>query len=81
MLKKVERIKNMVTRIISANASEILKMNGTQLKQSIKASEGRTVLSENVVTESAIDNLTTSEIAAAFGADLILLNLFYTFNP
>lgn len=26
----------MVTRIISANASEILKMDGTQLKQSIK---------------------------------------------
>lgn len=71
----------MVTRIISANASEILKMNGTQLKQSIKASEGRTVLSENVVTEPAIDNLTTSEIAAAFGADLILLNLFDTLNP
>ena len=71
----------MVTRIISANASEILKMDGTQLKQSIKASEGRTVLSENVVTEPAIDNLTTSEIAAAFGADLILLNLFDTLNP
>ena len=40
----------MVTRIISANTSEILKMDGTQLKQSIKASEGRTVLSENVVS-------------------------------
>ncbi|TSO25458.1 haloacid dehalogenase-like hydrolase [Lactobacillus sp. LL6] len=71
----------MVTRLISANASEIVKMNGDELKQSIKASEGRTVLSENVVTEPAIDNLTTSEIAAAFGADLILLNLFDTFNP
>ena len=41
----------MVTRIISANASEILKMNGAELKQSIKASEGRTVLSENVVIQ------------------------------
>lgn len=71
----------MVTRIISANASEILKMNGAELKQSIKASEGRTVLSENVVIEPAIDGLTTSEIAAAFGADLILLNLFDTLNP
>ncbi|MGQ5708621.1 DUF7916 family protein [Lactobacillus sp. PSON] len=71
----------MVTRLISANASEIIKMNGKELYQSIKASEGRTVLSENVVTESTIDNLTTSEIAAAFGADLILLNLFDTFNP
>ena len=34
-----------------------------------------------MVTEPAIDNLTTSEIAAAFGADLILLNLFDTLNP
>ncbi len=71
----------MVTRLINANSSELLKMNGAELKQSIKASEGRTVLSENVVTEPVIDNLTTSEIAAAFGADLILLNLFDTLNP
>lgn len=71
----------MVTRIISANTSEILKMDGAMLKQSIKSSEGRTVLSENVVTESTMPGLTTSEIAAAFGADLILLNAFDTLNP
>lgn len=71
----------MVTRLISANYSEILKMNGSELKQSIKASEGRTILSENVVTEPAMAGLTTSEIAAAFGADLILLNLFDVFKP
>lgn len=71
----------MVTRLISANASEILKMNGKELAQSIKASEGRTVLSENVVTVPAVDGLTTSEIASAFGADLILLNLFDVFKP
>ncbi|WP_283590842.1 DUF7916 family protein [Clostridium chauvoei] len=29
-------------RLISANASEILEMNAAELKQSIKASEGRT---------------------------------------
>ena len=34
----------MVTRIISANTSEILKMDGTQLKQSIKASEGLSLI-------------------------------------
>ena len=39
----------MITSLISANSSELLKMNGDELKQSIKASEGRTVLSENVV--------------------------------
>lgn len=35
-------------RLISANASEILRMNAQELKQSIKASEGRVILSENV---------------------------------
>ena len=71
----------MIARLISANSSELLKMNGDELKQSIKASEGRTVLSENVVIQPAIDGLTMSEIAAAFGADLILLNLFDVFEP
>lgn len=71
----------MITRLISANSSELLKMNGDELKQSIKASEGRTVLSENVVIQPAIDGLTMSEIAAAFGAELILLNLFDVFEP
>ena len=71
----------MITRLISVNSSELLKMNGDELKQSIKASEGRTVLSENVVIQPAIDGLTMSEIAAAFGADLILLNLFDVFEP
>ncbi|WP_225046869.1 haloacid dehalogenase-like hydrolase [Lacticaseibacillus kribbianus] len=64
----------MVTRLLSTNSSELLAMNGAELKQSIKASEGRTVLSENVVEEAVGDGLTNSEIAAAFGADLILLN-------
>ena len=71
----------MIARLISANSSELLKINGEELKQSIKASEGRTVLSENVVIQPAIDGLTMSEIAAAFGADLILLNLFDVFEP
>ncbi|MBU3203958.1 haloacid dehalogenase-like hydrolase [Clostridium algidicarnis] len=62
-------------RLISANASDILQMTAAELKQSIKASEGRTILSENVAPrESFIGDITNSEIASAFGADLILLN-------
>ena len=62
-------------RLISANASEILEMTAAELKQSIKASEGRVILSENVAPrESFIGDITNSEIARAFGADLILLN-------
>lgn len=71
----------MVKRLLSASSSELLKMNGQELAQSIKGSEGRTVLSENVVVQPAPDGLTMSEIAAAFGADLLLLNLFDVFDP
>jgi hypothetical protein len=56
-------------------------MNVGKLKESIRASEGRTILSENVVTQRVMDDITTSEVVAAFGADLILLNLFDVFNP
>ena len=50
-------------------------MNAQELKQSIKASEGRVILSENVAPrESFIGDITNAEIARAFGADMILLN-------
>lgn len=72
----------MVKRLISANAAEILAMNAQELKQSIKASEGRVILSENVAPrESFIGDITNSEIARAFGADLILLNGIDVLNP
>ena len=69
-------------RLISANPSEILQMDAKELKQSILASEGRVVLSENVVTrETFVGDITNSEIARAFGADMILLNCFDVFDP
>lgn len=69
-------------RLISANSSEILRMSAKELKQSIKASEGRVVLSENVAArESFIGDITNSEIARAFGADMILLNGLDVLNP
>lgn len=40
----------MVKRLISANSSEMLQMKRDDLKQAIKASEGRVILSENVVS-------------------------------
>ncbi|MEK5442475.1 DUF7916 family protein [Fredinandcohnia sp. FSL W7-1320] len=72
----------MVKRLISANASEIVEMTATELKQSIKASAGRVIMSENVaVRESYIGDITNAEIARAFGADLILLNGVDVFSP
>ncbi|MDO4680689.1 MAG: haloacid dehalogenase-like hydrolase [Aerococcus sp.] len=72
----------MVKRLISANASDLLAMSPQELKQSIKASEGRVVVSENVViSPSWIPDITNSEMARAFGADLILLNAFDVSRP
>lgn len=72
----------MTKRFLSANASEIVSMTAEELKQSIKASEGRIVMSENVVgREPFIEDITNAEIARAFGADLILLNGIDVLNP
>lgn len=64
----------MVKRLLSCYASDFKKMDKYDLKASIKASEGRTILSENIVSTSVSHGLTNSEVAKAFGADLILLN-------
>lgn len=69
-------------RLISANASEILAMNAKELKQSIKASEGRVVLAEIVARREAfVGDITSAEIARAFGADMILLNGVDVIHP
>ena len=69
-------------RFLSCFTSDFNKMSGQDLKNAIKASEGRTVLSENVVgRRSVTGDVTNSELARAFGADLILLNGLDVFNP
>lgn len=70
-------------RLISAQTSEILAMDAAALKLSIKASEGRVVLSENFAPRETFvgGDVTNSEIAKAFGADMILLNGVDVFNP
>lgn len=72
-----------VKRLISANASDISKFSKEELKQSIKASEGRTVLSENIVVHdpALVLDVTNAEMATAFGADMILVNAFDVVNP
>ena len=72
----------MVKRLLSANATEIVEMTSAELKQSIKASDGRVVLAENVVTRTpVIPDITNSELSRAFVADLILLNGLDAFDP
>lgn len=70
----------MKKRLLNCFASDFKKMNKDELKNAIKASEGRTVLSENVAGISFSKQITNSEIAKAFGADMILLNGLDVFN-
>jgi hypothetical protein len=69
-------------RLLDCSASDFRKMNGKELKQSIKASEGRVIVSEVIgAFQPLYPAVTNAELAAAFGADLLLLNFFDVFEP
>lgn len=62
-------------RLLSCQASEMLAMNGAELKQAIAASEGRTIITETVsLVQPMLGSISNAELAAAFGSDMILLN-------
>lgn len=57
-------------------------MSGQDLKQSIRANEGRVLLSETIASVPPLySDVTNAEVAAAFGADLLLFNIFDVFHP
>lgn len=69
-------------RLLNCTASEKLAMNAAELKQSIKACEGRVIMSETVIAVSPLlSDVSNPELAAAFGADLCLLNCFDCDHP
>ena len=69
-------------RIFDLTQKEVLTSNRNDLLGAIKASEGRTVMSETVIsTMSLLDGVSNPEVARAFGADMITLNTFDVFNP
>ncbi|SDI91195.1 PEP phosphonomutase [Natribacillus halophilus] len=69
-------------RLLDCTASDFAEMNGAQLRQAIEASEGRVMLSEVIgATTPLYPGLTNAEYAAAFGADMILLNVFDVDQP
>ncbi|WP_314066243.1 haloacid dehalogenase-like hydrolase [uncultured Vagococcus sp.] len=69
-------------RLLNCTASETRALTKEELVVAIKANAGRTILAENdVVIPPFSGNLTNSEVVAAFGADLILLNCFDFVSP
>lgn len=68
-------------RLLSSYASDYKNMSAQDLKKSIIASEGRTILAETVVTAPPLlEGVTNAEVMTAFGSDLIVLNEFDVFK-
>ncbi len=69
-------------RILEACASDFRQMSPAELLQAIRFGEGRTLVAETVcVAPPLVDGLTNAELAAVFGADLVLLNAYDVQNP
>lgn len=69
-------------RLLDCRASDFKKMTGADLKRAIAASEGRVLISESMVTVPPLfPDITNAELGAAFGADLLLFNLFDVNHP
>jgi len=69
-------------RILDCRASDFRQMDREALKGAILAAEGRTVMAETVVTsQPLLPEITNAELTKAFGADMILLNVFDVFHP
>lgn len=69
-------------RLLDCTARDFKEMSGQKIKHAIIASEGRVVVSESMVTVPPLfPDMTNAELGAAFGADLLLLNLFDVDQP
>ncbi len=70
------------TRILDLKPPELASLCGRTLLDSIRSSEGRTLLCETVVTSPPLlGDISNGELAAAMGADLLLLNIYDVYQP
>jgi hypothetical protein len=67
----------MTIRILDAAASDFAAMSAVDLAESIRQGEGRTVSVEVICTDQPlVDGVTHAELAAAMGADILLLDRY-----
>lgn len=72
----------MLKRILDLNTSDIANMNKEEKLLSIKSAEGRTIVSEIItIAPPLLWDVSNVELASAFGADIILLNLYDVNHP
>jgi len=66
-----------VKRIFELNLDDIMSYSKDDLLESIRSSEGRALMAEtDIAKQPIVYGVSNPELAAAFGADLITLNLF-----
>lgn len=66
-----------MTRILDCGPDDFRNMGGRDLLESIRLSEGRTILAEILhPSPPLVDGVSNAAVAVAFGADLVLLNKF-----
>ncbi len=72
----------MPKRLLNCYASELANLHGRELVESIRLSEGRVVAAEVIaLAPPLLDGISNAELAAAMGADLILLNYYDVTQP
>ena len=63
-------------RLLEMPPARLLALRGRALRDAVAASEGRVLAAETVaVAPPLVDGVTNGELAAAFGADLLLVNV------
>jgi len=69
-------------RLLEAFASDFRAMDGRDLLESIRQSEGRVLCAEVLaLSPPLVDGISNAELAAAMGADLLLLNGYHVLQP
>ena len=71
-----------VTRLLDLAPRALERLRGAELVEAIGASEGRTIAAETITaTGPLLDRVSNPELVAAFGADIIVLNLYDVDHP
>lgn len=71
-----------MTRILDLGPATLAALRGTELVDAVRQAEGRTVAAETITAVPPLqDGCSNPELAAAFGADIICLNLYDVTSP
>jgi hypothetical protein len=69
-------------RLLDCDSSDFQKISKKDILEAIEASEGRVVVSEVIgAFQPVLFNISNAELAASFGADILLLNMFDVYEP